>query len=109
MPIHKTEAIVLRRFDFRETSLIADFYTRDFGKLSGLFKGIRSEPGKFASNVELFSHNEVIFYRSRNSSLHLVWQCDKKNSFDLIRQSISRSGLACFMMELLSAVMPEIL
>ena len=48
----------------------------------------------------------MIFYRSRNSSLHLVSQCDKKNSFDLIRQSISRSGLACFMMELLSAVMP---
>jgi len=36
MPIHKTEAIVLRRFDFRETSLIADFYTRDFGKIKGI-------------------------------------------------------------------------
>ncbi|MBP7836336.1 MAG: recombination protein O N-terminal domain-containing protein, partial [Candidatus Omnitrophica bacterium] len=31
MPIHKTEAIVLRRRDFRETSLIVDLYTRDFG------------------------------------------------------------------------------
>ncbi len=106
MPIHKTEAIVLRRFDFRETSLISDFYTRDFGKISGLLKGIRKEPEKFASNLELFSHNEIIFYRSRNSSLHLVSQCDKRDNFDLIRRNISRAGIAALMMELLSAVMP---
>ncbi|MDP2941501.1 MAG: DNA repair protein RecO [Candidatus Omnitrophota bacterium] len=106
MPIHKTEAIVLRRFDFRETSLISDFYTRDFGKISGLLKGIRKEPEKFASNLELFSHNEIIFYRSRNSSLHLVSQCDKRDNFDLIRRNISRAAIAALMMELLSAVMP---
>jgi recombinational DNA repair protein (RecF pathway) len=40
--IPKTEALVLNRRAFRETSLIAEFYTRDFGKMSGLLKGIRS-------------------------------------------------------------------
>ena len=108
MSIHKTEAIVLKRRDFRETSLIADFFTRDFGKLSGILKGIRTEPKKFASSVEPFSFNEIIFYKKINSSLHLVSQCDSRDNFDRVRQDIIRSGMSSFMMELLDAVMqPE--
>jgi len=106
MSIHKTEAIVLKKRDFRETSLIADFFTRDFGKLSGILKGIRSEPKKFASSVELFSFNEIIFYKKINSSLHLVSQCDSRDNFDSVRQDIIKSGMASFMMELVDAVMP---
>ncbi|MFA4842310.1 MAG: DNA repair protein RecO [Candidatus Omnitrophota bacterium] len=105
MSIYKTEAIVLNRHDFRETSLIANFYTRDFGKVSGLLKGIRQQPPKFASTCELFSHNEIIFYHKRNSGLHLVSACDLRENFNLIRQDISRVTLASMMMELVAAVM----
>ncbi len=107
MSIHRTQALVLNKRDFRETSIIADFYTRDFGKLSGLLKGIRTEPAKFASNLEPFSLNEIIFYRKRNSSLHLVTQADKRNNFDSIRQSIVKVGMASLTMELLGAIMAQ--
>jgi len=105
MSIHKTEAIVLNRRNFRETSLIADFYTRDFGRLSGLLKGIKTEPAKFASSLEPFSYNEIIFYRKRNSSLHLVSQCDSRNNFDAIRQNMIKIGIGNFIMELVGALM----
>lgn len=106
MSIHKTEAIVLRRYDFRETSLITNFYTRDFGKISGILKGIRLEPVKFASNVEPFSHNEIIFYQKKNSSLHLVSACELKDNFTLVRQNVYKIGLSSMMMELIDVVMP---
>lgn len=106
MSIDRTQGFILSRQDLRETSMIVNFYTRDFGKVSGLLKGVRAEPNKFASNLEPFSQNEIIFYRKRNSSLHLVSQCDKNNSFSAIRQSIVKTGMATFMMELLSAIMP---
>ncbi|MFH1889107.1 MAG: DNA repair protein RecO [Candidatus Omnitrophota bacterium] len=107
MSLHKTEALVLNKWDFRETSLIASLYSRDFGKMSGLLKGIRKEPAKFASTVELFSHNEIVFYKKINSSLHLVSQCDTRNNFSPIRQDIYRVGIASFMMELIDAVMAQ--
>ncbi len=107
MSICKTDAIILNRRDFRETSVIADFYTRDFGKLSGLLKGVRDEPRKFASNLEPFSHNEIIFYKKTNSSLHLVSQCDIKNNFNNIRTNIAKIGVGSFIMELLGAIMPQ--
>ncbi|MGA2774725.1 MAG: DNA repair protein RecO [Candidatus Omnitrophota bacterium] len=106
MPIHKTDALVLNKREFRETSLIADLFTRDFGKICGLFKAIRSEPTKFASPLEIFSLNEIIFYSGRSSSLHLVSQCDIKDNFGVLRQSMTKIGVASFMMELLSTLMP---
>ncbi|MDD4980010.1 MAG: DNA repair protein RecO [Candidatus Omnitrophica bacterium] len=105
MSIHKTEAIVLNKWDFRETSLIVNFYTREFGKMSGLLKGIRLEPEKFASTLEIFSYNDIVFYKKINSGLQLVSQCDVKNNFDPVRQSISKIGVASFMVELVDAVM----
>jgi DNA repair protein RecO (recombination protein O) len=108
MSIDKTEAIILRRMDFRETSLIIDFYSRDFGKMSGLLKGIRKDPSKFASTVEVASHNDIIFYRKTNSSLHLVSACDLRDNHYNIRNSIIKAGMMSIMMELISAVMqPE--
>lgn len=106
MSIHKTEAIVLRKYDLRETSLIANFYTKDFGKISGVLKGIREEPYKFASPLEPFSYNEIIFYKKRNSSLHLVTQCDLRENFDQLRQDILKVGIGSIIVELLEAIMP---
>jgi len=68
MSIEKAQALVLRKRDFRETSLIVDFYSREFGKISGLLKGVRSDPGKFGSNLEFFSLNEFVFYRKSSTS-----------------------------------------
>lgn len=107
MPIQKSEAIILNKWNLRETSLIINFYTRDFGKVSGVLKGARTQPQKFASSLEAFSHNEIIFYQRRNGSLHLVSQCDLKDNFSLIRQDISRIANASIMMELLDSVMPQ--
>jgi len=106
MSIHKTEAVVIRKWDFRETSMIVNFYTRDFGKLSGILKGVRSEPKKFSSSMETFSYNDIIFYKKRNSGLHLVSQCELRDNFFVLRHSVSKISIASVMMELLDAIMP---
>ena len=108
MAINKTEAIVLKKRDFRETSLIAEFYTRDFGKITGLLKGIRQDPGKFASSVEPFSFNEIVYYEKRNSALHLVTQCDLRQDFYNLKKDLSKLGLCSIITEMVNEIMaPE--
>ncbi|MCX5697536.1 MAG: DNA repair protein RecO [Candidatus Omnitrophica bacterium] len=107
MSIPKTEAIVLNKRDFRETSLIVDFYTRDFGKISGLLKGIRADPRKFASTLEPYSFNEIIFYKKRNSALHLVSQCDLRHNYNVVRKDIMKSANAILICELIHSVMGQ--
>ncbi|RJP28724.1 MAG: DNA repair protein RecO [Candidatus Omnitrophota bacterium] len=106
MPILKAEAIVLNKWDFRETSLIVNFLTKEFGKVSGLLKGIRKEPKKFASTLEIFSHNDILFYQKRESTLHLVSQCDIRDNFNNTRSQIPGIAASSLMMELLDAIMP---
>ena len=105
MSIDRAQGLVLNKRDLRETSLIVDFYTREFGKIRTILKGIRTDPKKFASNLELFSLNEIIFYRKTHSSYHLVSQADKLDNFTRIRQNIEKATTAAFIMEMVSSIM----
>ena len=107
MAIVRSESIVLRRRDLRETSLLVTFFTRDFGKITGELKGIRQDQKKFASTVEIFSHNDIIFYQSRKSSVHLVSQCDQRENFTPLRHNIAKAAAAQLMCELVDAIMPQ--
>lgn len=104
--ILKTEGIVLKTFDFRETSRIATFFTRDHGKLKGIFKGIRKDHRKFGSNLDKFSINDIVYYHHGNSDLHLVGQCDLTNFFFSIRQDYQKTMAANYMVELVNIIMP---
>jgi DNA repair protein RecO (recombination protein O) len=105
MSIDRAQGLVLNKRDLRETSLIAEFYTKEFGKVCGVLKGIRTDPKKFASNLEIFSLNEIIFYRKTHSHIHLISQADKLDNFTRIRQNIERTTAASFMMELVGSIM----
>ena len=107
MAILRTEAIVLRTFDFRETSLIANFFTREYGRIDGLLKGIRREPKKFASTLEPFSSNEIIFYQKRSSQLHLISQCDLKDNFNNLRKDLKSIAHGCYLTDLIQQLMPQ--
>lgn len=104
--IAKTEGIVLKTFDFRETSRIATFFTRDYGKLKGILKGIRKDSRKFGSYVDRCSVNDIVFYHYRNSDLHLISQCDLKEYFLPIQQEYKRSLAAHYALELINILMP---
>jgi len=104
--ICKTEAIVLKTFDFRETSRIASFFTKDYGKMSGVLKGIRKDPKKFGSRLDAFSVNDIVYYQYTRSDLHLVSQCDLKQFFFPIRQDYHKTLAAQYALELLGVVMP---
>ena len=104
--IIKTEGIVLKSFDFRETSRIATFLTRDHGKVKGVLKGIRKDPRKFGSSVESFSLNDIVYYQYRNSDLHLVSHCDMKDFFSGLRRDLERMTAASYATELIDNLMP---
>lgn len=105
--ILKTEAIVLKTFDLRETSRIAHFFTKHHGKLKGVLKGIRKDHRKFGSNVDRFTVNDIVYYYHANADLHLVGQCDLKSYFFPIRRDIKKTMAANYILELVNIVMPS--
>jgi len=105
MAINKTEGIVLKTMDYRETSMIATLFSKNYGKVKGVLKGIRTDHKKFGSNLDKFSLNEFVYYQYSKSDLHLISQCDLKQYYFLIRKDYKRNLAANYMLELVNSIM----
>ncbi|VAX35191.1 hypothetical protein MNBD_UNCLBAC01-1997 [hydrothermal vent metagenome] len=103
--ILKTEGIILKTFDLRETSRIAFVFSKEYGKIKGVLKGIRKDPRKFGSSLDRFSVNDIVYYQYRRSDLHLISQCDMKQFFPDIRLDYKRSMAAGYVLELVDKIM----
>jgi len=104
MGIQKSEAIVLKTYNFRETSLIVRFFTKDFGKFSGLIKGIRNKPERYGGLPLVFSRNIIVFYDKPQRDLNLVTQCDAREQFLAVRRDLTKTNYANYFLELLDTV-----
>lgn len=105
MPIQKSEAIILRSQALRETSLILTFYTKGFGKIKGIVRGVRGPHAQYGGgSLELFAYDEIVFYERKKSDIFTVSQCDLVDFFNPIRQSLERLAYAAYILELLDSV-----
>ena len=106
MAIHTTEAIVLRQYPFRETSVTVTCFSDGFGKFKGLVKGLRAQPNRHRSQMEPLTVNRLVFYDTRTSSLHLISQCELLLPLLGLQRSVETFRLAAWCSELVDAVMP---
>lgn len=103
MSAAKTQAFVLKTQDYRDTSLLAHFYTRDHGKLHGIVKGVRDARGRFGSTLEPFSLNEILVYiRRRGGDLHQVTGVELVDSFLGVREDLERLSYASYFVDLVN-------
>ncbi len=107
MGIQKAEAIVLRKQDLRETSLILTFYTKGFGKIKGIIRGVRGPRTPCGTSaLELFAHDEIVFYERRRSEFYTISQCDLIDFFSPVRVDLLRFAHATYILELLDSLTP---
>jgi DNA repair protein RecO (recombination protein O) len=107
MAINKTEAVVLRSRELRETSLIVTFYTQGFGKINGVIKGVRGPRSQHGGGaLEPFARDEVVFYERKASEFLLVSQCDLLDFFPAARGNLERLAHATYIVELLDSLTP---
>lgn len=100
MAIQKTEAILLRKKDLRETSLILTFFTRDFGKICGVLKGARGSRARSGTNPLFFTLDQVVFYEKKKSDIFIISQCETQRIFFNILKDWDRVSAAYYMLEL---------
>ncbi len=81
---------MLRVIPWSETSLIANIYTREFGKLSVLAKGARRPKSPFEAALDLLSICRVVFIAKHSDALDLLTEAKLTKRFrggtrDLLR------------------------
>ncbi len=106
MGLHTTDAIVLRRYPFRDTSVTVSVLTDRYGKLKGLVKGLRAQPNRYRSAMEPMTINRIVFYDTRTSQLHLISQCDLLAPLAGLQQELPTMQAAALCLDLTDAVVP---
>jgi DNA repair protein RecO (recombination protein O) len=108
MAAENAEGIILRKYLLRETSYILVIYTKEFGKIQGVVKGVRGPgPQVSAGNFEIFTRCQLLFYRKKKKALNLITQCETLEYFLNARKDIERLTYASYFIELVSMVTQE--
>jgi len=100
MAIQKTEAFVLRTHPFRTSSLIVTTFSRSFGKVKGIAKGVRREGMPWPAAFEPFTRLEIVFYEKIRSELHLISEVSILESFEALRENLEALAAAYYLSEL---------
>lgn len=106
MSIQKSEAILLTKRELRETSAIALFFTKDFGKIKGLIKGVCGPQAKFGQYLQEFARYDIVFYENRKADVYLITQCDLKDAYEEIAEDLKRRVNAYCVLELVDKFTP---
>lgn len=106
--IVKTDAIVLKSMKYRETSKIVTFYTREFGKMSGLVKGARAAKSKFSGlALEPMSLVSTVVYKKEGRELQTVAQCDLIKAYRRILANLETMSVGLAIVELVDMIAHE--
>src|SRR5438876_1491203 len=85
----RTTGLILRTRPLTETSLIVQWLTADFGRLSTVAKGGRRPKSPFRGKLDLFYQAEFSFFRSRRSELHNLCEVSLLQTHPVLRQELS--------------------
>ncbi|MBN1164554.1 MAG: DNA repair protein RecO [Candidatus Krumholzibacteriota bacterium] len=78
----KDRAVILRKYDFGESSLIFVALTRSSGKVSFLAKGAKKSTSPFFGRLRTGNIAEVVFYDKAGRNLQLLKELEDQVSFD---------------------------
>ncbi|MCF7908829.1 MAG: DNA repair protein RecO [Candidatus Omnitrophica bacterium] len=91
--VKKDIGFILKRYNFRETSLIATIYTERFGKIRGILKGFYTNKREFSSSLDIFSLNEFLFY-PKKSEIWLVSHVDMISGYSYLGSDLEKAKIA---------------
>jgi len=89
---YRTEGIVIKRFNFSEADKIITLFSKHYGKISCLAKGIRRPASRKGGNLELFNLSKVFLVKGK--SIDIVTEAEVINSFAGFRHDLNRVALA---------------
>ena len=102
--LHKTNAIVLSKLNFGDTSKIVTLFTEDFGKETCIIKGARSPKSKIGGIVDVMNHIQVVFYKKDSREVQMISQADLISNFTSIKENLESLKYASSVLELLNSL-----
>src|SRR5437868_9056889 len=108
MPLHTTQAFILRTYALAEADKVCVFLTRDAGKVRGVAHGARKMKSRFGSALELLTEVVLTYYFKEGRELVSISNCDiLQSSFYIASRDVETAGALAYLSELLSEFLPD--
>lgn len=101
----KTDLIVIKRINYKDADKILTVYTKDFGKLEVLAKGVRKLNSKKRSHLELLSHSHSMLVKGKK--FWIITQTETIHNYTQIRKDYKKTLMAYMMIEIFNKLVPE--
>jgi DNA repair protein RecO (recombination protein O) len=106
--IVRTDAVILRTFDYGETSRIVTLLTRTHGVVGGLARGARRPKSTFGSTLQPMAHVQAVFYHRAGRGLQTLKEASHVTRFRrLDGRDLDRVTLGLRAVEVTRAVIDE--
>lgn len=107
MPLHRTDAFVLRTYPLREVDKICVLFTRESGKIRAVAKGARKLPNRFGASLETLSEVTLSYFHKEHQELASLSTCDIVKA--PLRDEITseRLGVLHYLAELIIEFLPD--
>ncbi|MFA7692529.1 MAG: DNA repair protein RecO [Candidatus Hydrogenedentes bacterium] len=99
MPYTQTEAVVLKKVDFSETSVIVTFLSPHYGRLACIAKGARRKGNPLHAALDTFNRLELTCAWKESRQVQLLIDASVLDSYSTLKQDLERSAAAAFILE----------
>jgi len=101
----RAEAVVLRHSNLGEADRLLTLYTRELGKVRAIAKGARKMTSRKAGHIEPFTRVRLQLAKGRD--LFIVTQAETIDSYQPLRENLTKTGYAAYVIELLDRFVPD--
>lgn len=105
MNSYRTEGVILKRSNVGEADKILTIFSKHYGKISVIAKGVRRTTSKKGGNLELFNQVKILVAKGKN--LDIVTEAEVINSFKNWRKDLKKVAVAYRLCELVDRLTAE--
>lgn len=102
---YKTEGVIIKRNNFGEADKILTIFTKQYGKLRGVAKGIRKLTSRKGGNLELFNYVSIFLAKGKN--LDIITEVQAIDSFPNFRKDLTKVAIAYQFTQLINSFSQE--
>jgi DNA repair protein RecO (recombination protein O) len=103
---YSSHAIVLSRKNYSDTDRILVLYTKDYGKVTVIAKGVRKPKSRKRGHIEIFSNIKIAAAKGRGE-LDILTEVETIDSYMEIRKSLKKTSVAYFIVEVVNKLTVE--
>jgi len=105
--IVKTEAVVLSKINYGDTSSIVSLYTESDGKISAIIKGGRSPKSKIGKIIDPINHLQIIIYKKNTRDVQILSDANLVSHFVNIKENLDSTKYSFAIIELVKNLTSE--